>query len=129
MSTSVRSTLAVLAAGLWVNVSEFIRNEFLFKSLWVEHYQSLGLTFPSAPMNGLVWIIWGFLFALAVFHLSRKLDLTQTALTAWQFAFTLMWLILWNLGVLPNMLLLYAIPLSLLEAFVAAWICLRIAPN
>jgi hypothetical protein len=37
-----------------------------------------------------------------------------------------MWVVIGNLNVLPTGILLYAIPLSLLEAFVAAWIIKRL---
>jgi hypothetical protein len=37
-----------------------------------------------------------------------------------------MWLVTWNLGVLPLSILPIAVPLSLLETFVAALICRRL---
>jgi hypothetical protein len=39
----------------------------------------------------------------------------------------MMWLVLWNLRVLPPGIILYAAPLSLLEAFVASFICHRVS--
>ena len=112
----------VLIATAWISISEFIRNEFLLKSFWIKHYQSLGMVFPSAPVNGAVWGIWSLLFAVAIFILSKKFTLLQTTLLAWFVGFVMMWVVLGNLGVLPAGLLIYAVPLSFLEAFVAAWI-------
>jgi hypothetical protein len=86
------------------------------------------MNFPSDPLNGMVWMVWGFLFAGAIYIVSRKFDLMQTTLLSWLMAFVLMWVVIWNLGVLPLGLLAYAIPLSLLETFVAAYLCKRIAP-
>lgn len=126
MSTHNRSALAVLAAGIWINASEFFRNEWWLKSLWVEHYRSLGLVFPSEPRNGAMWMLWGFLYAGAVLGLSRRFRLVQTAMLAWLMGFVLMWVVTWNLGVLPLSILPYAVPLSWLEAFVAALICQRV---
>lgn len=119
---------AILLAGIWVNASEFLRNELLFKHYWTGHYQSLGLTFPSAPVNGMVWMLWGFLFGWAIFLISRKFAVKQTVIIGWLMGFVLMWLVVGNMGVLPIGILLYAIPLSLLEVFIAAWICRKFAP-
>ena len=114
--------ITVILIGIWVNVSEFIRNEVLLKNYWVNHYQSLGMTFPSEPQNGAIWIAWGFLFAVAIYQLSRKFSLLQTTLLSWFVGFILMWVVLWNLNVLPTAILVYAIPLSLLETFIGAYI-------
>lgn len=113
---------------IWVNVSEFFRNELLFKSYWTNHYQSLGLTFPSQPINGALWGMWGFVFAGMIYLLSRRFSLLNTVIIGWVMGFVLMWITLWNLSVLPIGLLVYAVPLSLLEVLVAAYLCKRLAP-
>ena len=123
-----KSLLTILVTGIWVNVSEFFRNELLFKSYWTNHYQSLGLTFPSQPINGALWGMWGFVFAGMIFMLSRQFSLLNTVIIGWVMGFVLMWLTLWNLSVLPIGLLVYAVPLSLLEVLVAAYLCKRLAP-
>lgn len=128
MNDTTKNILAIAVTGLWVNASEFFRNEVLVKSYWLEHYQSLGLTFPSTPLNGMVWMVWGFLFALAIFIVSRKFDLMQTTLLCWLMVFVLMWIVAWNLAVFPLGLLVYAIPLSLFEVFVGAFLCKKFAP-
>lgn len=119
----IRGTLLpILAAGVWISLSEFARNELLFKSYWVDHYRTLGLAFPSAPINGAIWGLWSLLFAVAIHILSRKFTLIETTFLAWFMGFVLMWVVVWNLGVLPPGLLVFAVPLSLLEAFLAAWL-------
>ncbi len=112
----------IFLATIWISLSEFVRNEFLVKSFWIKHYQDLGLTFPSESMNGAVWGIWSLLFAVAIFIISKKFDTMQTTFLSWFVAFVLMWTVIGNLGVLPYGLLLYAIPLSLLESFVVTLI-------
>jgi hypothetical protein len=129
MNPQSRSILAVILTGIWVNASEFFRNEVLLKSYWVDHYQSIGMVFPSAPLNGMVWVAWGFLFAIAIYIISRKFNLIQTTLISWFMAFVLMWVVAWNLNVLPGAILVYAVPLSLLEAFIGACICRKMSPN
>lgn len=123
-----KSFLAILITGIWVNFSEFFRNELLFKSHWTGHYQSLGLTFPAQPINGALWGIWGFVFAGMIYLLSRRFSLLNTVIIGWVMGFVLMWITLWNLSVLPGGLLVYAIPLSLLEVLVGAYLCKKLAP-
>ena len=129
MNLQSRSIIAVVLSGIWVNASDFFRNEDLLKRYWVDHYQSLGMTFPSEPQNGMVWVAWGFLFAIAIYLISRKFNLIQTTLISWFMAFVLMWVVTWNLNILPSAILIYAVPLSLLEAFIGSYICRKMSPN
>ncbi len=114
--------LPVFLAFLWITVSEFVRNELLFKSYWIEHYEKLGIVFPSAPVNGAVWGLWSLLLAVLIFILAKKFSYVQSCLLVWFAGFVLMWVVIGNLNVLPYGLLVFAIPLSLLEVFVAGWI-------
>jgi hypothetical protein len=114
--------LPILLAAIWISISEFVRNEFIVKSYWTSHYRELGLLFPSEPINGAVWGIWSLAFAIVIFVIAKKFSLLQTTFLAWFIGFILMWIVLWNLNVLPTGLLLYAIPLSLLESFIAGLI-------
>ncbi len=119
--------LPLLVATIWISISEFLRNELFFKSYWVEHYESMGLIFPSEPVNGAMWGVWSLLFAIAIFILLKKFGLWQTTLLSWFVGFVLMWVVVWNLGVLPVRLLVFAVPLSFLEAFLAAWIIRKLS--
>ena len=118
----LKPAAAILIATIWISISEFIRNEFFVKSYWTKHYQSLGLTFPSESINGAVWGIWSLLFAITIYFIAKKFNLIQTTVLSWFAGFVLMWVVIGNLGVLPYGLLVYAIPLSVLEAFIAALI-------
>jgi hypothetical protein len=114
--------LPIFLATFWISISEFVRNEFLIKTYWIEHYQKLGLVFPSEPINGAVWGLWSLLFAIAIFIFSKKFSLIQTFLLSWFVGYVLMWVVIGNLGVLPDEVLYIAVPLSLLEAFLATFI-------
>ncbi len=129
MNKTLRSALAIILTGIWVNASEFFRNELLLKASWVEHYERLGLTFPSAPLNAVIWMVWGFLYAATIYLISRKFNIIQSALISWLTGFVLMWLVTVNLNVLPAVILIYAVPLSLLEAFVGSYICIKVSPQ
>ena len=122
MKSFSKIILPILLATIWISISEFVRNEFLLKSYWIEHYQELGLVFPSEPINGAVWGIWSLVFAISIFIISKKFNLIQTASLSWLVGFVLMWLVIGNLSVLPFKILFIAIPLSILEAFVASFI-------
>ena len=113
---------SVILATIWISASEFVRNEFLLKTFWTKHYQALGLSFPSEPINGAVWGIWSLLFAGFIFVVAKRFALLQTTLISWFAAFVMMWVVIGNLGVLPYGILPYAIPLSILESFIAALI-------
>jgi hypothetical protein len=117
----------ILISTIWISISEFVRNEFLLKSLWVNHYKSLNLVFPSEPINGAIWGIWSLLFTIAIFIISKKFTLIQTTFLTWLVGFVLMWLVIGNLSVLPIEILIYAVPLSLLECFLATFIIQKLS--
>jgi hypothetical protein len=119
MKNEQRTIFPILLATIWISLSEFVRNEFFVKSFWARHYHELGLVFPSKPVNGALWGIWSLLFAVAVFILAKKFNVIQTTFLSWFLAFVMMWVVIGNLGVLPYGLLVCAIPLSILESFVA----------
>jgi hypothetical protein len=121
-----KNLLAFLASGIWISLSEFIRNELLFKSFWLQKYASLGLQFPSAPINNALWGIWSLFLAGVTLFLTRKIRFFESVLVLWILAFPMMWIAIGNLNVLPMRLLLYAVPLSVLEVAVAAVLCKRI---
>jgi len=46
-----KTILPIFLATVWVSISEFARNEWLLKKLWITNYSSIGLVFPSEPFN------------------------------------------------------------------------------
>jgi hypothetical protein len=126
MRVMKKTVLPILLATIWISISEFVRNEFIVKSYWTNHYEKLGLVFPSEPINGAVWGIWSLCFAIAIFLIAKKFTLLQTTLLSWFVGFVLMWIVIWNMHVLPIGILLFAVPLSLLEAFLASLIIIML---
>jgi predicted neutral ceramidase superfamily lipid hydrolase len=129
MNWQTRNISAVILTGIWVNACEFIRNEILLKKYWIDHYRSLGMTFPRETINGLMWVAWGFLFAIAIFIISGKFKLMQATFISWFMAFVLMWIVAYNLNVLPVHILIYAVPFSLLETLIGSYICIKLSPD
>lgn len=123
-----RWLLAVLLATVWIGANEFLRNQVLFIKLWVHHYLALGLQFPADAANGAVWGIWSLVFASVIATITRRFNFAESLALAWVVGFVMMWLVIGNLGVLPFGMLWFAVPLSLLEAAGAVYICTRIHP-
>lgn len=126
MKTIKRTILPILIATIWISLSEFVRNELLLKSYWTDHYENMGLSFPSDPVNGAIWGLWSLCFAISIYIISQKFTLTQTTFISWFVGFVFMWLVIGNMNVLPFGILPYAVPLSLFEAFLASLIVKRV---
>ncbi len=120
---TIKSTvLPILLATIWISISEFFRNEFLLKAAWNNHYESLGLLFPSDQINGAIWGLWSLCYAVAIYVISRRFTLMETTALSWFIGFVLMWIVVGNMGVFPFKILYLAFPLSILEAFLASYI-------
>ena len=109
--TFKKSVIPIVLATIWISISEFVRNELLLKNYWTEHYQNLGLIFPSQPINGAIWGVWSLLLAISIYFIAKKFSLMATTFLVWFMAFVLMWVVIANMGVLPYPILYFAIPL------------------
>jgi hypothetical protein len=128
MQARKKTIAAISIATLWVAFSEFFRNQIVLSSHWKAQYANMGLVFPSEPANGAVWGIWSLCFAALVYIIPRKFTVLQTVGITWVSAFAMMWLVIGNMAVLPVSILGFAIPLSLLESFVATLIVTKLSP-
>ena len=122
MQTVKGPFLSVLLATIWISISEFVRNTFLLHNYWIKNYEKLGIIFPEQPVNGAIWGVWSLCFAIAIYFIAQKFSLAKTTFLSWFVGFVFMWLVLGNLGILPFGILPIAIPLSLLEVFLASFI-------
>jgi len=120
-----KTILPILLTGIWINVSITIGWMLILEGYWIEKYQSLNIVFPTGLTNNIVWMIWGFMYGIAIFILSKKFSVLQTTLISWFAAFAMMWVIVWNIGVLPTGMLLFNIPNTLFITLIGAWICKR----
>jgi hypothetical protein len=121
-----KSVLAGLASGAWISASEFVRNELAFKSSWIEKFNFNGMTFPSDPMNNALWGLWSLMLAGTIVFLLKRMRFIEAVLVAWFMAFAMMWIVIGNLNVLPFSLLPFAIPWSLVEVTIAAWLAKKV---
>jgi len=117
-----KTIVPVVLAGFWITLSEFVRNEFLLKKVWSNHFASLGLTFETLPVNGVLWMVWSFCLAFFLFRLLRYAAFKEAVALTWLVAFVMMWITIYNLQVLPLTLLAAAVPLSVVEVAVAGFV-------
>ena len=122
-----KTILPIFLAAIWISISEFVRNEYLLKSYWTDHYENLGLIFPSEPVNGVIWGVWSLCFAIGIYFIAQKFSVLQTTSLAWLVGFVLMWLVTGNMNVLPFGILPFAVPLSMLESFLAVIIIKKLS--
>jgi len=127
MTAMKKIIFPILAATIWISISEFARNELLLKSYWTDHYENLGLIFPSEPVNGVMWGVWSLCFAIGIYFIAQKFSVLQTTSLAWLLGFVLMWLVTGNMNVLPFGILPFAVPLSILESFLAVIIIKKLS--
>ena len=117
-----KSILAIFLAFIWISISEFVRNSFLVHSEWINHFQNLGLIFPEQPVNGAIWGIWSLVFSIFLYIIYKRFNFFETISLGWVAGFLMMWLVLGNLNVLPFNILIYAVPLSIIEVIIAVYI-------
>lgn len=117
-----KNIIPIILSGLWISVSEFFRNEILLKNFWIDYYDQIDLTFQTLPINGILWVVWSFIFAFIIHRLFSKFGCVETVIYSWIAGFVLMWIVMFNLQVLPLKLLIFAIPLSFIEVRVSVLI-------
>lgn len=120
---------SVLVAGLWMTLVQFLQNQWLFLSVWQDHFRGLGLGFTTTPANGILWTVWSLLQALLVRELLKTRAISTAVLIAWLTSFVMMWCTLYNLQVLPVKLLAVAVPISLTATYASALIIKRLDPR
>ena len=118
-----KTILPILLTGIWLNIAITAGWKLILEGYWIEKYQSLNLVFPTGLINNITWMIWGFMLATIIFILSKKYSPLQTTLVSWFAGFAMLWVIVWNIGVLPTGMLLFNIPNTLIVTYIGAWIC------
>lgn len=124
-----RVVIPIVLAMAVIAASEFLRNQVFLLEYWVLHYTQMGLEFPMATINGAIWGMWSLLFAVGIYAISRRFSLWETTAVAWFMGFVLMWFVVGNMSVLPFRILPFAIPLSILETYLASWVVVKFSPT
>jgi hypothetical protein len=116
----------ILVVALWINLAETVRWILFAKPQFDEFYRTMGLVMPNAPANNILWVVWGIILAYTVYTLSESFSLLKATLVTWCAVYVMIWISLWNSAVLPAGLLFTAVPLTLFNLFIAAWISKRL---
>jgi hypothetical protein len=124
-----KNIYSILITTCWIASSEFFRNSILLHHYWRNAYQKNGVTFPELPITGLVWGTWSLFFAIVIVVFSKIYTFVQTMFLSWFVGFILIWLVIWNLGFFPIQILPFAVPLSLLEVFIATFLIFKISDS
>jgi hypothetical protein len=87
------------------------------------HFKAANLVLPNEPINNILWLIWGVIIAVMIFVISKKYKVLQTTFIVWIIVYVTHWIALWNFSVLPLDILWLAVPLTFINVFVGALIC------
>lgn len=124
-----------LITSIWVNLSEVFR---YFIIVMPTMRRDLAEIPDVAPMDLLVFSIWGIwdtvLTASIVFitwlcnhvYVENTRSILVSGMVCWVMFFLLFWIGMVNMNLASPELLLFTLPLSMLETFVAAWIALKL---
>ena len=128
-----RVVLGGIAAGVLVNLSEYLMNEVVLKKANDEAMKALGKTMPEAGGTILVWIVWGFLFGIAAVWLYAAIrprygagagTAVKAGVAAWFFSQLFSAIVFWNLGLFPfnPVVLVWTLAEAVLVTVFGAWL-------
>jgi hypothetical protein len=129
MTRMAKSAWHILLLAFWINVSETVRWVLFSKPKFDAVFLDHGQVMPDQPINNILWMVWGVIIACVVYFLSAKFTAVQTTLITWCAVCVTVWIVMWNLAVLPPGLLIVAVPLSLFEIYIAALIAQKLLPR
>ena len=128
-----RVILGGIAAGVVVNLSEYILNEIVLKKENEEAMKALGKSMPAGGSTMTVWIVWGFVLGIAAVWLYAAIrprfgagpaTAMKAGLAVWILAYLLSSVAFWNLGLFPFSALAFVWGLveALVATVVGAWL-------
>jgi len=128
-----RVILGGIAAGIVVNVSEFLLNEVVLKKANEDAMKALGRTMPESGGTVLIWILWGFLLGIVAVWLYAAVrprygagaaTAVKTGVAVWILSPLFSSIVFWNLGLFPfnPMILVWTLVETVLATVVGAWL-------
>ena len=130
-----RVVLGGLAAGLVINVVEYVTNGVILKDGWAHAMQALGKPTELAPAAIVMFNIWGFLLGIAAVWLYAAMrpryglgpgTAIRAGVAAWALAIFLGDLVYYPLGLFPTRLVVISAAVELVEVIVATTIGARL---
>jgi hypothetical protein len=128
-----RVIMGGIAAGVVVNVSEYVLNEIVFKAQMEEAMKALGKGMPTGGGVIAVWILWGFVLGIAAVWLYAAIrprygagpaTAARAGLAVWVLADLLSAVAFSNLGLFPisAVILIWTLVEAILATNVGAWL-------
>lgn len=123
-----RVILGGLAAGVVINLSEWVLNDVVLKEQWAENMRALGKSGEVTANQIVVWNIWGFLAGIGLVWLYAAIrprfgpgagTAVKAGLAVWFFAHFLWTLGSWNMGIFPANALVIGLAWTLVETILA----------
>lgn len=124
-----RVILGGLAAGIVINLSEWVLNGVVLKEQWAESMKALGKSGEVTANQIIVWNIWGFLLGIGLVWLYAAIrprfgpgagTAVKAGLAVWFFAHFLWTLGSWNMGLFPQNALMIGVAWELVQSILAA---------
>jgi len=124
-----RVILGGLAAGIVINLSEWLLNGVVLKEQWAESMKALGKSGEVTANQIIVWNIWGFLLGIGLVWLYAAIrprfgpgagTAVKAGLAVWFFAHFLWTLGSWNMGLFPQNALMIGVAWELVQSILAA---------
>ena len=124
-----RVILGGIVAGIVINLSEWVLNEFVMKDKWQAAMTALGKTQAMTINHIIVWNIWGFLAGIGAVWLYAAIrprfgpgagTAVKAGVAVWFFAHLLGAIVMMNLGLFPRDLMMIPLVWTLVETILAA---------
>lgn len=130
-----RVILGGLVAGVVINLSEWLLNDFVMKEKWLAAMTALGKPSATTTTHIVVWNLWGFLTGIGAVWLYAAIrprygpgagTAVKAGIAVWFFAHLLPAIVMINLGFIPRDLMMIPIVWTLVESILAtvagAWV-------
>jgi hypothetical protein len=128
-----RVILGGIAAGVVVNISEYVLNEIVLKTQMEEAMKALGKGMPTGSMVIPVWILWSFVMGVAAVWLyaairprygAGPMTAAKAGVAVWVLAQLLSCIAFANLGIFPlnGVMLVWTLVEAVVATVAGAWV-------
>lgn len=128
-----RVVMGGIAAGVLINISEYLLNEVVLKKANEDALKALGKTMPEGGGTSLVWILLGFLVGIVAVWLYAAIrprygagpaTAVKAGVGVWLLTQLYATIVFWNLQLFPlsPMVLIWTLVEAIVATLVGAWL-------
>jgi peptidoglycan/LPS O-acetylase OafA/YrhL len=128
-----RVVLGGIAAGVLINISEYLLNEVVLKAQMEEAMKGLGKSLPAGGTVITVWILWSFVMGIAAVWLyaairprygAGPMTAVKAGVAVWVLAQLLLCIAFANLGIFPlnGLMLVWTLVEAIVATVAGAWV-------